>query len=64
MPQHDPADITVPNPPPVVQPRLDPGIGHVPPASGGEVRTGGGKVADVGGGYPGGVEYPRAPRDR
>jgi hypothetical protein len=64
MAQHDPIDMPSPNPPARVTPELAPTIGPVRPASGGEVKTGGGKVTNVGGGYPGGVEYPRPARDR
>jgi hypothetical protein len=59
---HDPIDITVPNPPPVVTPRLDPGVGHLPPASGGSVQTDGRTVTNSPGPYS--VEYARPARDR
>jgi hypothetical protein len=60
--QHDPADITAPNPPARVTPELAPTIGPVPPSSGGEVKTDGRTVTNSGGPY--GTEYPRPPRDR
>jgi len=62
--QHDPADISVPNPPARVTPELARPVGPVAPSNGGEVRSDGKTVVDVPGGYPGGVEYPRPARDR
>jgi hypothetical protein len=62
MPQHGVVDMPQPNPPPLVQPRLDPGVGPVRPASGGEVKTDGKVVTNSPGPYS--TEYPRPPRDR
>jgi hypothetical protein len=60
--QHDPADITVPNPPPVSTPKLDPGVGSVAPSNGGAIQSDGRQVSNAPGPY--GVEVPRPERTR